>query len=97
MNVSEIKPYGALPSQRQINHFRKYSKKAFFHFGVNTFSNLEWGTGDETERLFNPTQTDVRQWIKTAKEAGSSLLTSGRATFNTSQTAEGKNDVIHIR
>ena len=73
MNVSEIKPYGALPSQRQINHFRKYSKKAFFHFGVNTFSNLEWGTGDETERLFNPTQTDVRQWIKAIKAAGFEL------------------------
>lgn len=34
---------------------------------------------------------------KTAEEAGWSLLTLGRATFNTSQTAEGKNDVIHIR
>jgi len=73
MKISEIKPFGALPSQRQINHFKKYGKKAFFHFGVNTFSNLEWGTGTEKEQLFNPTDTNVRQWIKTIKAAGFAL------------------------
>lgn len=73
MKLSEIKPYGALPSQRQINHFKKYGKKAFFHFGVNTFSNMEWGNGDEGEHLFNPTETDVRQWIKVIKAAGFEL------------------------
>lgn len=38
----------------------------------------------------------IEIWAKTAEEAGSSHLTSGWATFNTSQTAEGENDVIHI-
>ena len=73
MDISTIKPYGALPSERQITHLKKFGKKAFFHFGVNTFSNLEWGMGDEKESLFNPTETDVRQWIKTIKAAGFTL------------------------
>ena len=67
-----IKPYGALPNERQINHFH-ISKKAFFHFGVNTFSNLEHGLGTESAQIFNPTQTDVRQWISTIKAAGFKL------------------------
>lgn len=73
MNKSVLQPYGALPSERQINHFKKFGKKAFFHFGVNTFTNLEWGDGTEKEKLFNPTDTDVRQWIKTIKAAGFTL------------------------
>ena len=73
MSIPNIAPYGALPSQRQINHFKKYNKKAFFHFGVNTFSGVEWGDGTEMEEIFNPSETDVRQWIKTVKEAGITL------------------------
>lgn len=72
-NFHGIEPYGALPSKRQMKHFREFGKKAFFHFGVNTFSNLEWGDGTEAEKLFNPTETDVRQWIKTIKAAGFTL------------------------
>ena len=73
MEFYGIKPYGALPSQRQMKHFKDFGKKAFFHFGVNTFSNLEWGDGTEAEKLFNPSETDVRQWIKTIKAAGFTL------------------------
>lgn len=73
MSMSILKPYGATPSQRQIKHFREYGKKAFFHFGVNTFSNLEWGNGNETEAIFNPTDTDVKQWIRVVKDAGFTL------------------------
>ncbi len=65
-----LTPFGALPSERQICHLRDYNKKAFFHFGVNTFTGLEWGEGEEAESLFNPTDTDVRQWIKGIKAAG---------------------------
>ena len=66
-------PFGALPSQRQINHLKNYNKKAFFHFGVNTFTNLEWGEGTENEKAFDPKETDVRQWIKGIKAAGFEL------------------------
>lgn len=42
----------------------------FFHFGPNTFTNLEWGHGTETEELFNPTALDCDQWCRIAKQAG---------------------------
>jgi alpha-L-fucosidase len=45
-------------------------KKAFFHFGVNTFTNVEWGDGKEKASLFNPTDIDVREWIRDVKSAG---------------------------
>jgi alpha-L-fucosidase len=42
----------------------------FVHFGPNTFTDKEWGHGDEPEDIFNPTQLDCRQWARTAKRAG---------------------------
>lgn len=68
-----LAPFGAVPSYRQVKHLRDFNKKAFFHFGVNTFTNLEWGEGIERESVFNPTDTDVRQWIKAIKAAGFTL------------------------
>ncbi len=73
MQKLQLTPYGAIPSQRQMRHMRDFSKKAFFHFGVNTFTNSEWGEGDELESFFNPTETDVRQWIRSIKAAGFTL------------------------
>ncbi len=42
----------------------------FFHFGPNTFTNLEWGHGTETEAIFNPAELDCDQWCRVAKSAG---------------------------
>lgn len=67
-----IKPFGAIPNYRQLNHM-KMGKKAFFHFGVNTFSDLEWGDGTEAEKMFDPTDLDVRSWIRDIKAAGFQL------------------------
>lgn len=38
---------------------------AFMYFIVNTFTNMEWGHGNEKHGIFNPTQFDARQWVKT--------------------------------
>lgn len=42
----------------------------FTHFGVNTFSDREWGDGTETTASFNPTALDARQWTGAARAAG---------------------------
>jgi alpha-L-fucosidase len=42
----------------------------FLHFGVNTFTNREWGDGKESPSIFNPSALDARQWARTAKRAG---------------------------
>ena len=57
------------PSARQIEWFRR-EKSIFFHFGINTFTNMEWGDGSESPSIFNPEQLDCRQWIKTISDAG---------------------------
>ena len=67
-----IEPFGATPNERQIAHY-KMGKKVFFHFGVNTFTNKEWGDGNEVEKLFDPSELDTDQWIKIAKDAGFKL------------------------
>lgn len=57
------------PSPRQLN-WQKLELTAFFHFGVNTFTNREWGTGKENPKIFNPSNLDAMQWVKVAKDAG---------------------------
>ena len=42
----------------------------FLHFGVNTFTDREWGDGKESPQIFAPTALDTRAWAGTAKAAG---------------------------
>ncbi len=42
----------------------------FLHFGINTFTDREWGTGTEDPRDFNPTALDARQWTGAARAGG---------------------------
>ncbi|UZJ31359.1 alpha-L-fucosidase [Streptomyces endophytica] len=43
---------------------------AFTHFGMNTFTGREWGSGAEDEKLFAPARLDVDQWMRAYKAAG---------------------------
>jgi alpha-L-fucosidase len=58
-----------VPSPRQLR-WQELELTAFFHFGINTFTDREWGDGKEDLSIFNPAQLDARQWIRVAKEAG---------------------------
>ncbi|MGA1977262.1 MAG: alpha-L-fucosidase [Bacteroidales bacterium] len=67
--VGPPKPFGPVPSDRQLSwHEMEYYM--FVHFTVNTFTDMEWGYGDEKESVFNPSGLDCRQWAKVAKDAG---------------------------
>src|SRR6185436_19030054 len=62
-------PYGALPSARQLRwHAMEFY--GFLHFTVNTFTDKEWGYGDEAPAIFNPTYFDADQIVRAAQTGG---------------------------
>ncbi len=58
-----------VPSERQLK-WQELEFYAFIHFGVNTFTNSEWGSGYESPEVFNPEKLDARQWVRSIKAAG---------------------------
>lgn len=68
-SIDEPAPFGVLPTEDQVE-WQQMEYNMFVHFGPNTFSGNEWGSGDEKSELFNPTAMDCRQWASIAKAAG---------------------------
>lgn len=59
-----------VPHPRQLK-WQETEFYAFFHYGMNTYTNKEWGYGNEKESMFMPTQApNPEQWLKAAKDAG---------------------------
>ncbi len=62
-------PSRPVPSPSQLL-WQRDELALFVHFGVNTFTDREWGDGKEDPRLFNPARLDARQWARAARQAG---------------------------
>lgn len=58
-----------VPSARQKLWF-DINMYAFIHFGVNTFTDREWGLGNEDPAIFNPEKLDCDQWCEALKAGG---------------------------
>lgn len=67
--AGEPAPYGPLPTDQQVEWLRK-EWYAFVHFGLNTYTDREWGYGDESPELFNPGNFDAEKIVRTFKKAG---------------------------
>lgn len=62
-----------VPSPQQLE-WQKMELSAFIHFGINTFTDNEWGNGTDSPALFNPTELDCEQWVRTLKDAGFKMV-----------------------
>ncbi len=66
--VSPPAPFGPVPTERQLR-WHEMEFYGFLHFTVNTFTDKEWGFGDEDEKVFDPTAFDADQIVRTLKES----------------------------
>ena len=97
-----------VPTKEQFE-WQQMELTAFIHFGINTFTDQEWGDGTENPNLFNPTALDCEQWVTTLKRGGFKMVIltakhhDGFCLWPTATTShsvkssswrEGKGDVV---
>lgn len=96
------------PTERQVA-FSDLEYYSFIHYGMNTFTDVEWGTGKESPEQFNPENVDTDQWVRVLKESGSKAIIftakhhDGFCLFQTEYTEhsiknspykDGKGDIV---
>ena len=62
-------PCGPVPTENQLR-WQEMEMYAFIHYSLNTYTDEEWGFGNEPLELFNPSNLDCRQWARVCKQAG---------------------------
>ena len=62
-------PCGPTPNANQLR-WQDMEMYAFIHYSLNTYTDQEWGFGNEDPKLFNPSDLDCRQWARVCKQAG---------------------------
>jgi alpha-L-fucosidase len=67
--AEDPKPYGPVPSERQLR-WHEIETFSLVHFGLNTYTDREWGYGNEDPALFNPKAPDANQVVSTLKSGG---------------------------
>ena len=60
---------GPVPTENQLR-WQEMEMYAFIHYSLNTYTDQEWGFGNEDPQLFNPSDLDCRQWARVCKQAG---------------------------
>lgn len=106
LNDAEVQRYISVvptPSQQRLQDKPFY---AFFHFGMNTANDREWGCGSEVVSDFDITKIKPEQWVKTVKTAGMTgliltckhhdgfcLWNTGTTDFNVMNSPMGK-DIV---
>ena len=68
-SVKAPEPCGPVPNYKQLS-VQDMETYAFIHYSLNTYTDEEWGYGNESLQLFNPSKLDARQWVRTCKAAG---------------------------
>ena len=68
-NVKTPAPCGPVPTENQLE-WQDMEMYAFIHYSLNTYTDQEWGYGNEDPKLFNPSDLDCRQWAKVCKQSG---------------------------
>lgn len=66
---NDPQPLLPVPSQQQFD-WQDMEMYAFLHYSLNTYTDQEWGYGNEDVSLFNPSDLDVKQWVKVCKDSG---------------------------
>lgn len=69
MSAQELPKTLPTPTPNQLR-WQDMEMYAFIHYSLNTYTDQEWGFGNESPLLFNPADLDCRQWASVCKQAG---------------------------